>query len=210
MLKSKLEPFIRKYEEINSLLSSPDIINNIKRMTDLSKEQSDILPIVEKAKEYIEVYNSIIENKSLLDDDELGELAKEELRELEPLKYQLEDEIKVLLIPKDPNDDKNIYLEIRAGTGGDEASLFAGNLLKAYLKYAENRGWKVELISSSEGSAGGFKEVVALFKGEQVYSRLKYESNFKWVRSRGCFIEPCARVLVVSGPHRVSWFGDAG
>ncbi len=177
MLKSKLEPFIKRYEEINSLLSSPEIVSDIKKMTTLSKEQSDILPIVEKAKEYIEVCDSIDENRSLLDDNELGELAKEELKELEPQKPKLEEDIKVLLIPIDPNDDKNIYLEIRAGTGGDEASLFVGNLLKTYLRYAENRGWKVELMSSSEGTAGGFKEVIALFKGEQVYSRLKYEGG---------------------------------
>jgi peptide chain release factor 1 len=133
--------------------------------------------LVERAKEYNEVCDSIEENKSLLEDDELGELAKEELKELEPRKVELEEMIKVLMIPSDPNDDKNIYLEIRAGTGGDEAALFGEDLFTAYCRYADTKGWKVELMSTSDGSAGGFKEVVALIKGEKVYSRLKYEGG---------------------------------
>lgn len=177
MLKKKLEPFIKRYEEINKLLSSPDITNDIKNMTELSKEQSDLEPIVEKAKEYIKVLDSIEENRSLLEDDELAELAKEELKELEPLKQKLEDEIKLLLIPKDPNDDKDIYLEIRAGTGGEEAALFAADLFKAYVRYADSKGWKVEIVSSSESDSGGYKEIIAKIKGSGVYSRLKYEAG---------------------------------
>lgn len=177
MLKKKLEPFIKRYEEINKLLSSPDITNDIKNMTELSKEQSDLEPIVEKAKEYIKVLDSIEENRSLLEDDELAELAKEELKELEPLKQKLEDEIKLLLIPKDPNDDKDIYLEIRAGTGGEEAALFAADLFKAYARYADSKGWKVEIVSSSESDSGGYKEIIAKIKGSGVYSRLKYEAG---------------------------------
>jgi peptide chain release factor 1 len=177
MLKEKLQPFIDRYEEINTLLSSPDIASNVKEMTALSKEQSDIEELVERAKEYIEVCDSIEENKSLLEDDELGELAKEELKELEPRKVGLEDDIKVLMIPSDPNDDKNIYLEIRAGTGGDEAALFCEDLFTSYCRYADIKGWKVELMSTSDGSAGGYKEVVALIKGDKVYSRLKYEGG---------------------------------
>lgn len=177
MLKKKLEPFIKRYEEINKLLSSPDITNDIKNMTELSKEQSDLEPIVEKAKEYIKVLDSIEENRSLLEDDELAELAKEELKELEPLKQKFEDEIKLLLIPKDPNDDKDIYLEIRAGTGGEEAALFAADLFKAYARYADSKGWKVEIVSSSESDSGGYKEIIAKIKGSGVYSRLKYEAG---------------------------------
>jgi peptide chain release factor 1 len=177
MFIEKLQPFINRYEEINSLLVSPNISSDIKKMTELSKEQSNIEIIVEKAKEYIETVNGIAENKSLLDDEELGELAKEELKELEPLKIELEEEIKILLIPKDPNDDKNIYLEMRAGTGGDEASLFVQNLFNTYLRYADNMGWKVELMSTSDGTAGGYKEVIALIKGDGVYSKLKYEGG---------------------------------
>ncbi|RXJ86627.1 peptide chain release factor 1, partial [Aliarcobacter trophiarum LMG 25534] len=150
---------------------------DIKRMTDLSREQSNIEPIVSKAKEYIKVLEDIEENKIMLDDPELGELAKEELKELEAQKPVLEEEIKFLMIPKDPNADKNIYLELRAGTGGDEAAIFVGDLFRAYLKYAENNGWKVELMNQSESEAGGYKEIVALFKGDHVYSKLKFEGG---------------------------------
>ncbi len=177
MLQDKLQPFIDRYEEINGLLASPDISSDIKRMTALSKEQSAIEPIVNKAKEYISVLNDIQDNKMLLDDPDLGELAKDELKDLELRKPAIEEEIKVLMIPKDPNDDKNIFIELRAGAGGDEAGIFVGNLFRAYLRYAEQKGWKVEIMNQSENEAGGFKEIVALFKGEQVYSRLKYESG---------------------------------
>lgn len=177
MLQDKLKPFIDRYEEINNLLISPDITSDIKRMTELSKEQSSIEPIVNKAKEYIKVVEDIEENKMMLDDPELGELAKEELKELESLKPQLEEEIKFLMIPKDPNDEKNIYLELRAGTGGDEAAIFVGDLFRAYIRYAENNGWKVEIMNQSESEAGGYKEIVALFKGDHVYSKLKFEGG---------------------------------
>ncbi len=177
MLKEKLQPFIEKYEEINKLLSSPEITSDIDKMTKLSKEQSELEPIVEKAREYFEVCESIAENRELLDDPELAELAKEELKELESKKESLEEEIKTLLVPKDPNDDKNIYLEIRAGTGGEEAALFAADLFRAYARYADLRGWRVEIVSSSESDTGGYKEIIAKIKGEGVYSRLKYEAG---------------------------------
>ncbi|MBL3521041.1 peptide chain release factor 1 [Aliarcobacter lanthieri] len=177
MLKNRLQPFITRYEEITQSLMSPDITSDIKRMTSLSKEQSNIEPIVNKAKEYIKVLEDIEENKLILDDPELGDLAKEELKELEASKPILEDEIKVLMIPKDPNDDRNIYLELRAGTGGDEAALFVGDLFRGYLRYAENNGWKVEIMSSSDSEAGGYKEIVILVKGDHVYSKLKFEGG---------------------------------
>ncbi len=156
---------------------SPDITSDIKRMTTLSKEQSSIEPIVRKAKEYIKVLEDIEENRGMLDDSELGDLAKEELKELEQKKPILEDEIKLLMIPKDPNDDRNIYLELRAGTGGDEAALFVGDLFRGYLRYAENNNWKVEIMSSSDSEAGGYKEIVILVKGDHVYSKLKFEGG---------------------------------
>ncbi len=156
---------------------SPDITSDIKRMTTLSKEQSSIEPIVRKAKKYIKVLENIEENRSMLDDSELGDLAKEELKELEQKKPILEDEIKLLMIPKDPNDDRNIYLELRAGTGGDEAALFVGDLFRGYLRYAENNDWKVEIMSSSDSEAGGYKEIVILVKGDHVYSKLKFEGG---------------------------------
>jgi peptide chain release factor 1 len=177
MLKDKLQPFITRSEEITNLLMSPDITSDIKRMTTLSKEQSSIEPIVRKAKEYIKVLDDIEENRSMLDDSELGDLAKEELKELEQKKPILEDEIKLLMIPKDPNDDRNIYLELRAGTGGDEAALFVGDLFRGYLRYAENNNWKVEIMSSSDSEAGGYKEIVILVKGDHVYSKLKFEGG---------------------------------
>lgn len=177
MLQDKLQPFIDRYDEINNLLSSIEVVSDIKRMTELSKEQSSISKIVTAAKGYISTVDTIIENKSLLEDEELGELAKEELKTLEPLKEKLEDEIKILLIPKDPNDDKNIYLELRAGTGGDEAAIFVGDLLKAYIRYADVKGWKYEIMSLSDSDAGGYKEAIILIKGESVFSKLKFEGG---------------------------------
>jgi len=177
MLSDKLTPFINRYNELTELLSSPDIGNDIKRMTDLSKEQSSIQSIVTKATEYKKLLEDIEENKSLAFDAELGDLAKEELRALEPMVEPLEQAIKKLLIPSDPNDKRNIYIELRAGTGGDEAAIFVGDLFNAYVRYADVRGWKIELMNASVSDAGGFKEIVALIKGEQVYSRLKYEAG---------------------------------
>jgi len=177
MFKEKLQPFIDRYNEISQLLSAPDIASDIKRMTDLGKEQSGLSILVEKAQEYIETADAIEENKELLSDPELGELAKEELSELEPRLPELEDEIKILMIPKDKNDDKNIFLELRAGAGGDESALFVADVFKMYLRFAEQVGWKVELVSSNEGTAGGYKELIAEIKGEGVYSKLKYEAG---------------------------------
>lgn len=177
MLKDKLQPFLDKYEEISSLLASPDIVSDIKKMTKLSREQSSLEPIIEKAKEYIDLIDSIEENKSLLSDKELGELAKEELKELEPQISVIEEDIKFLMLPTDENDNRNIYLEIRAGAGGDESALFAEDLIKAYMRYADIVGWKYELVNSNEGTAGGFKEIVIIIKGENVFSKLKFEGG---------------------------------
>jgi peptide chain release factor 1 len=177
MLKDKLQPFIDRYDEITNLLISEEVMSDVKRMTTLSKEQSKLQDIVDKAKEYNETLESISDNKELLSDPDLGELAKEELKESEEKLPILEEDIKLLLLPTDPNDDKNIYLEIRAGTGGDEASLFVGDLFKAYSRYADNNGWKTELVSVSDSDVGGYKEVILLIKGESVYSKLKYEGG---------------------------------
>lgn len=182
MLQSKLESFIKRYNELTDRLSSPDITSDIKKMTELSKEQSHLLPIVEKANEYSTLLQDIKNNKELVNDPEMAELAKEELRELEPQVSVIEDEIRALLVPQDPNDDRNIYLEIRAGAGGDEAAIFVGNLFTAYTRYAELKGWKIEIMSASEGDAGGYKEIIALVKGEKVYSYLKHESGIHRVQ----------------------------
>lgn len=176
-MKEKLLPFIKRYDEISAELVKSEVFSDTKLLSNLSKEQSDLEPLALKAKEYIEVLSQIEDNKALLSDKDLGELAKDELRILEAKKVDLEDEIKILLIPKDPNDSKNIFLEIRAGTGGDEAGIFVGDLFKAYCRYAESKKWKVEIISSSENSVGGYKEIIALIKGEAVYSRLKFEGG---------------------------------
>jgi peptide chain release factor 1 len=177
MLQDKLQHFIDRYEEINSLLISPNISTDIKKMTELSREQSNIEKIVIKAKEYNQLLQDISDNKELLEDKEMSELAKEELKELEPKKPILEEDIKILMLPVDPNDSRNVYVEMRAGTGGDEAAIFVGDLFKAYTKYAENRGWKVEIVSSSEGTVEGYKEMIMLIKGEGAYSRLKHEGG---------------------------------
>ena len=177
MLQDKLQPFINRSEEINELLSSSEITSDIKRMTALSKEQSSIAPIVNKAKEYIQLLEDIEENKMLLDDDELGELAKEELKDLEPKKPELEEDTKFLMIPIDSNDDKSSYLELSAGAGSDEAAIFVGDLFRGYLRYAENNGWKVEIMSTNDSESGGYKEVVILIKGDHVFSKLKFEGG---------------------------------
>ena len=182
MFKEKLQPFIDRYNEIHELLSSPDIASDIKRMTDLSKEQSGLAELVEKANLYIETAEAIEENKELLGDDELGDLAKEELSELEPMLPQLESEIKILMIPKDKDDDKNIILELRAGAGGDEAALFVADVFKMYTRYAEQVGWKMEIVSTNEGTAGGYKEIIAEVQGEGVYAKLKYDAGIHRVQ----------------------------
>ena len=176
-MTEKLLPLIKRYDEISAELTKSEVFNDAKLLSKLSKEQSDLQEIAESAKRYIETLKQIDENKALLDDKELGELAKEELKSLEGTKEQLESQIKILLIPKDPNGNKNVFLEIRAGTGGDEAGIFVGDLFKAYCRYADLRKWKVEIISSSENSVGGYKEVIALIKGDGVYSRLKFEGG---------------------------------
>ncbi|MDC0933318.1 peptide chain release factor 1 [Arcobacteraceae bacterium] len=177
MLQNKLQLFIDRHNEINELLVSPDILSDIRRMTELSREQSKISKIVDAAKEYNQIISDIEDNKMLLGDEDLAELAKEELKELETRKPELEEEIKILLLPTDPNDDKNIYIELRAGAGGDEAGLFVADMFRTYIKFAENEGWKTEIMNSSESEAGGYKEMVLLVKGESVYSKLKFEAG---------------------------------
>lgn len=177
MLSDTLRPIIARYDEISDLLSRPEIVADVKQLTTLSKEQSQIQEITQQARIYLSTLESIQENKLLLEDKELSELAKEELKSLESTKTKLEEHLRVLLIPKDPNDDKNIYLELRAGTGGDEAGIFVGDLFRAYCRYADTKGWKVEIISSSENDVGGYKEIIALVKGASVFSKLKFEGG---------------------------------
>lgn len=177
MLSSKLQAFLDRADELERLLSDPAASADLAKLTALSKEQKSLNPIVSKAKEYLNTLKSIDENKILLADAEFAELAKDELKTLEFKLESLENELKILLLPKDENDERNVFLEIRAGTGGDEAALFVGDLVKAYARYAEIRGYKTEIVSSSEGSVGGFKEIILLVKGDGAYSRLKYEGG---------------------------------
>ncbi len=170
-----------KYEELTHKVSDPEIIADQSRWQKYAKELGEMEPIVKKYEEYKKVKEGIAENKELLGesglDDELRELAKMELSELEPQVEPLEAELKLLLLPKDHNDEKNVILEIRAGTGGDEAALFGADLLRMYSRYAERAGWKTEIMELNETGIGGVKEAVMLIKGKGAYSRLKYESG---------------------------------
>lgn len=170
-----------KYKDLTMKVSDPEIIADQSKWQKYAKELGETEPIVKKYEEYKKVKESIAENKEILGDnsydDELKELAKMELSELEPQVPELEAELKVLLLPKDPNDEKNVILEVRAGTGGDEAALFGADLLRMYTRYAERARWKTEMIELNETGIGGVKEAVMLIKGKGAYSRLKYESG---------------------------------
>jgi len=182
---TKLNNIEKRYKELTSELENPDIFKDIKKYQEISKEHADLKPIVEKFSEYKKVIKQIDENREIIEnekDDEIIELAKEELKILENEKEKLEEELKFLLIPKDPNDEKNIILEIRAGTGGEEAALFAADLFRMYSRYAERKGWKVEIMSAHETGTGGYKEIISLISGKGAYSRLKYESGIHRVQ----------------------------
>ncbi len=175
----KLSAIEEKYEELGRKLSDPETMKDMNTYTRLSKELADLKPIVDSFREYREVIDGIREAEEILkgDDPELKELAGEELEELKGRLPELERRLKILLLPKDPRDERNVIVEIRAGTGGDEAALFAADLFRMYAKYAEKKGWKVEVIDSSPTGIGGLKEVIATIQGKGAYSRLKYESG---------------------------------
>jgi peptide chain release factor 1 len=176
---TNLEEVVDLFSEVESLLSDPKVISDQNRFRPLAKEHADLAEVVAVYGKYKQLCSDIEGNRELLQDSdpEMKELAKAEIPELEKEQAALEDQLKLLLLPKDPNDDKNIILEIRAGTGGDEAALFAADLFKMYCRYADRNRWKVEMMSTSETDGGGFKEVVAMISGERVYSRLKFESG---------------------------------
>ena len=177
---NKLEVLEDKYKDLSEKIADPEIINDQKVWQKLIKEHADLEPIIMKFREYKEVKNSIAESKEILQeesDEELRELAKMELAEMEDKVEPIENELKILLLPKDPNDDKNVIVEIRGGAGGDEAALFAGDLFRMYCRYAERKRWKVELLSASDTGVGGYKEVSFMIKGQGAYSVLKYESG---------------------------------
>ncbi|EIQ6630893.1 peptide chain release factor 1 [Listeria monocytogenes] len=176
----RLQAVEDRYDELNELLSDPDVVSDPKRLRDLSKEQSGITATVETYREYKNVNEQINETKELLGeklDDEMREMAKEEFAELQKEKADLEERLKLLLVPKDPNDDKNVILEIRGAAGGDEAALFAGDLFRMYSKYAESRGWKVEIMDANPTGIGGYKEIIVMMNGNDAFSRMKYENG---------------------------------
>ena len=180
-ISSKLEELKNRFEEISRLLSDPEVVANREKFTQLSKEFSELEPIVLRYEQIQMVASEISDNHLLIQDascdSELRELAQEEIKVCESKLETLENEIRILLIPKDPNDQSNVYLEIRAGTGGDEAAIFSGNLFRMYQKYCESQGWKVEIITDRPGEHGGFKEIITKIDGRDVYSKLKFESG---------------------------------
>ena len=173
----RLEAINNRYQEITNELSSPEIVSDIKKMTELSKEQNRLGSIVEVYNRYKQVDGDIESAKEMLRDPEMAEFAKEELSVLEVEKESIIKNLEVLLLPHDPNDEKNVIVEIRGAAGGDEANIFAGDLFDMYTKYANNEGWKIEILNSTEGTAGGFSNLEFMIKGESVYSKLKYESG---------------------------------
>ncbi len=180
LILEKLEGVKNRFEEVGKLITQPDVISDMKRYIRLNKEYKDLEPIIAAYKRYKNLLSNISSAKEMLaeeKDEELREMAKAELEELTEKIAPLENEIKLLLLPANPQDDKNAILEIRAGTGGDEASIFAGDLYRMYMKYSESMGWKSEVTSFTEGTVGGYKEIIIHVKGEGVYGILKYESG---------------------------------
>jgi peptide chain release factor 1 len=176
----RLDQIEARYEELTRALASPEIINDSAKYQKTAKAHSELIDIVEKYREYKDLTRGIAESKAVLADEkdpDMRAYAQEELTQLEARVAQVEADLKVLLLPKDANDEKDVILEIRAGTGGDEATLFADEMFRMYSRYAETQGWKVEVLSTSESSVGGLKEVIAIIEGKRVYSQLKYESG---------------------------------
>ncbi|MDI6901194.1 MAG: peptide chain release factor 1 [Anaerosomatales bacterium] len=176
-MRDKLQSILSAYEELTTTLSDPEVLGDQQRYAKLAKEHADMTPLANKIREYLGVLDGIAEAQEMLHDPEMRELAKEELHELEGRVEPLEDELKVMMLPTDPNDEKNVIVEIRAGAGGDEAGLFAGDLYRMYTRYAERQKWKVEEIDASENEVGGFKDVSFMVKGKGVYSKMKFESG---------------------------------
>ncbi len=176
-MQLKLEQIEQRFEELNTKLADPEVIGDPRRLREIGKEHRELSKVVEAYRELKKVLADLAASRELLADPELGAMAKEEVAALDARRASLDEAIKLLLLPRDPNDEKNVILEIRSGTGGDEAALFAGELFRMYARFAETRRWKMEIISSSPGARGGFKEVIAMVSGEDVYSGLKYEAG---------------------------------
>lgn len=176
-MRSKLTQLGRRLEEIDAMLAAPDAANDMNRFRDLSRERSELEPVVLKMKEYEATEADIEAAGEMLSDPDMKDFAQEEIDAGRDRLQALEEELQIMLLPRDPNDSKNIYLEIRAGTGGDESAIFAGDLLRMYSRYAERQGWRTEIVSSNESDLGGYREVIVRIIGEGAYSKLKFESG---------------------------------
>ncbi|WP_225000268.1 peptide chain release factor 1 [Cesiribacter sp. SM1] len=179
-MRDKLDAIRHRFEEVSQLIIQPESMADMTKYGKLSKEYKDLSKIVKKYDEYLQVTGNIKQAREVLNtekDPEFREMAKMELEELQPREEELEEELKKMLVPKDPNDDKNAILEVRAGTGGDEAAIFAGDLFKMYQRFCEKQGWKMEVLDLTEGTAGGYKEIISMVSGPEVYGLLKYESG---------------------------------
>lgn len=200
-----LDAIVERYEHLTKLLSDPEIVSDIQKMKELAKEQRSLEKIVEKYQQYLSIKKQIADLKELLDEDdpEIVEMAEMELDSLKPQLPQLEEELEILLIPKDPNDEKNVIVEIRGAAGGDEANIFAGDLFRMYTKYAESKGWKIEVMNIEYAEMGGISQVEFMISGDSVYSHLKYESGAHRVQrvpateSQGRIHTSTATVLVM-------------
>lgn len=176
-MRAKLSSLGRRLEEIDAMLSSPEVGSDMNKFRDLSCERAEIEPVVQKVREYEKYEKQRAESEELLSDPDMKELAQAEFTECREKLEQLDKDLEIMLLPTDPNDKRNIFLEIRAGTGGDESALFAGDLLRMYMRYAERQGWKTEIVSKSESDLGGYKEVIVRVIGDGAYSKLKFESG---------------------------------
>ena len=176
----RLQTLEDRYNKLNELLSDPEIVNDTKKLREYSKEQSDLTDVVEAYREYKDIDQQLKDAKEMLGedlDDEMYEMTKDEIQELSTAKEELEEKMKILLLPKDPNDDKNVFMEIRGAAGGDEAALFAGDLYRMYSRYAENQGWKTEVMEAHSTGVGGYKEIIFMINGNGAYSKLKFENG---------------------------------
>ena len=176
-MRAKLSRLGRRLEEIDAMLAAPDAANDMNRFRDLSRERAEIEPVVLKMKEYETTESDIETATEMLDDPDMAEFAQAEINEGKERLKAMEHDLEVMLLPKDPNDNKNIYLEIRAGTGGDESAIFAGDLFRMYTRYAERQGWSTEIVSANESDLGGYREVIVRIIGAGAYSKLKFESG---------------------------------
>ncbi|TNF99376.1 MAG: peptide chain release factor 1 [Gammaproteobacteria bacterium] len=206
---TKLEGIVDRYEELEGLMADPDIIGNQNKFRTFSQEYAQIEPVVKSFREYSQVLRDISAAQEMQSDPEMRELATEELSSGELRKYELESGLQKLLLPKDPHDDSNIYLEIRAGTGGDEAAIFSGDLFRMYSRYAEQQKWKIEILSENLGEHGGYKEIIARVIGNGAYSKLKFESGAHRVQrvpeteSQGRIHTSASTVAIMPEPSEV-------